>query len=109
MKTDVTDNRFSVLEPAILDSLSPRQRQVLTGIARGLSVKEIAAEMGLSVKTIETHRAALLAKTGLRNIVGLVLFAVYHRLVDIEHLLCNSLRAPARRARAPAGGKNLAS
>lgn len=68
-------------------------------MARGLTVKEIAAELGLSTKTIETHRAALLARTGLRNVVGLILFAVHHKMVEIEDLLCNSLRAPRRRSR----------
>lgn len=97
MKTDAAEEHGWILGPQALDSLSPRQRDVLTAMARGLSVKEIAAELGLSTKTIETHRAALLARTGLRNVVGLILFAVHHRMVDIQDLLCNGLRAPRRR------------
>lgn len=82
-----------------MESLSPRQREVLVAMARGLSVKEIAAELGLSTKTVETHRAALLLRTGLRNVVGLILFAVHHELVNVEQLLTTALRAPRKRAR----------
>lgn len=99
MKTDAEEEEGWILGSQALESLSPRQRDVLTAMARGLSVKEIAAELGLSTKTIETHRAALLARTGLRNVVGLILFAVHHRMVDIQDLLTNGLRAPRRRTR----------
>jgi len=66
------------------DSLSPRQREVLQLIAEGLSTKEIAFTLQVSGKTVETHRAALMERLGIRDVAGLVIYAVRHRLVSIE-------------------------
>lgn len=52
---------------ALLDSLSPRQRQVLSGIVGGRPNKIIAHELGLSVRTVEAYRAQLLDKLGARG------------------------------------------
>lgn len=56
--------------------LPPRQRQVLGLLAEGLNSKQIADELGLSVKTIETHRARLMEALGLRRASELVRYAV---------------------------------
>ncbi len=56
-------------------ALTPQEKQVLRGIAEGLSFKEIAARMALSVKTVETYRARLVRKTGHRSKVALARFA----------------------------------
>ena len=56
--------------------LSQRQRQVLRLMARGKSTKEIAALMGVSVKTVETHRARMAAILGLYGINPLMRFAI---------------------------------
>lgn len=57
-------------------SLTTRERQVLPLIAGGLTTKEIAAQLFISIATVETHRANLLTKTGARNVAGLVRFAM---------------------------------
>jgi DNA-binding NarL/FixJ family response regulator len=57
------------------DALSEREREVLVRIARGFSNKEIAAELGLSVKTIETYKARMAEKLGLRSRVDIVRYA----------------------------------
>jgi DNA-binding NarL/FixJ family response regulator len=57
------------------DSLSDREREVLIRIARGFSNKEIAAELGLSVKTVETYKARMTEKLGLRSRVDIVRYA----------------------------------
>jgi DNA-binding NarL/FixJ family response regulator len=67
-------------DPA-LDLLTPRQQQILTMIASRKSTKEIAYELDLSEKTIAAHRAQIMERTGVRDVVGLVLFAVKHGLV----------------------------
>jgi two-component system invasion response regulator UvrY len=64
--------------------LSPRELEVLCFIAGGLSVKEIAAQLGLSISTVHTHRASLLGKLQLRSDVELSLYAIRHRLVDLK-------------------------
>lgn len=56
--------------------LSERERLVLKGVADGLSYKEIAAEIGVSVKTIDTYRARLVKKLGCTSRAGLVRHAI---------------------------------
>lgn len=56
--------------------LSAREREVLQLIAEGKSMKEIAALLGISVKTIETHRGRLMAKLDIHETAGLVRYAI---------------------------------
>ncbi|SFF33508.1 two component transcriptional regulator, LuxR family [Fontimonas thermophila] len=65
--------------------LTPRQRQVLQLIARGKSTKEIAALMGVSIKTVETHRARLMNALGLYGTNALMRYAIRTGL-DYAHL-----------------------
>jgi DNA-binding NarL/FixJ family response regulator len=65
-------------------ALTPRQREVLTLIARGRSTKEIALDLDLSVKTVETHRAQLMERLGIREVAGLVRYAIRRGLVPEE-------------------------
>ena len=66
-------------EPA----LSPREREVLTGIAEGSTSKEIAAKLHISVQTVETHRSNLMSKLDVHNVAGLVLFAVRNGYIKL--------------------------
>jgi DNA-binding NarL/FixJ family response regulator len=66
------------------DPLTPRQREVLKRVAEGRSTKEIAFDLGLSVKTIETHRAQIMERLGIRDVAGLVRYAMRTRLVPPE-------------------------
>lgn len=66
------------------DPLTPRQRDVLKRIAEGRSTKEIAFELNLSVKTVETHRAQIMDRLGIRDIAGLVRYAMRAGLVPPE-------------------------
>jgi DNA-binding NarL/FixJ family response regulator len=63
------------------DNLTPRQRQVLQLIAEGHSTKEIAYRLELSVKTVETHRAQLMERLQIREIAGLVKYAIRNGIV----------------------------
>ena len=65
-----------------LDSLTLREREVLRHIARGYLYKEIALELGISVKTVEAHVSAVLRKLQLSNRHELSRWAVERRLVD---------------------------
>ncbi len=62
-------------------SLTDRQREVLRWIAEGLSSKEIALKLGLSVKTIEAHRSQIMDRLGIRDLAGLVRYAIRIGLV----------------------------
>ena len=75
--------RVGAEQPAA-DHLTPRQRQVLQLIAEGLSTKEIAYRLELSVKTVETHRAQLMERLQIRDIAGLVKYAIRSGLVSSE-------------------------
>ena len=65
-------------------ALSPREREVLQLVAEGQSTKEIAAELHLSGKTVETHRRQIMDKLGIFNIAGLIKFAVREGLTGLE-------------------------
>jgi DNA-binding NarL/FixJ family response regulator len=62
-------------------SLSPRERQILRLIADGQTSKEIAAVLGLSVATIDTHRRNAMAKIGARNAADLIRYGHVHGLL----------------------------
>jgi DNA-binding NarL/FixJ family response regulator len=64
-----------------LDVLTLRQRDVLRLVAEGSSTKQVAAELGLSAKTVEAHRHAIMERLGIRDLAGLVRFAVRAGLV----------------------------
>lgn len=67
-----------------LASLTARQREILQMVAEGKSTKEIAFVLDVSVKTVETHRAAIMERLRIHDIAGLVLFAVRHGLVQVD-------------------------
>jgi two-component system, NarL family, invasion response regulator UvrY len=62
--------------------LSDREFQVLRMIASGKTVKEIAEELSLSVKTVSTYRARVLEKTGMKTNAELIRYALQAQLVD---------------------------
>jgi RNA polymerase sigma factor (sigma-70 family) len=57
---------------AKLAELTPREREVLERTAKGLHAKEIAAALGISTRTVEVHKARIMAKLGVRNVAQLV-------------------------------------
>lgn len=61
--------------------LTPRQSEVLRLIAEGLSTKEVADELGISVKTAQTHRAKLMGRVGVRKASALVRYAIREGVV----------------------------
>ena len=62
--------------------LTPRQTEILGLIAAGHNTKEIAFQLGLSIKTVETHRAQLMDRLDIRDIAGLVRYAIRTGLID---------------------------
>lgn len=64
--------------------LTPRQRETLQLIAEGHSTKEIAFRLGVSVKTVETHRLQLKERLGIYNVAGLVRYALRIGLISAE-------------------------
>jgi two-component system response regulator NreC len=64
-----------------IDTLTPREREVLRLLARGNTNRQIAERLDLSIRTIENHRANLMAKLGLFSRVELVNYAEEHELL----------------------------
>jgi len=67
--------------------LSDRERQVLKFVAEGMSNKEIADNLCLSVRTVEKHRASLMAKLNLKTVAALTAFAIKCQLVTDTDVL----------------------
>lgn len=65
------------------ERLSEREVDVLQEIVKGLSTQEIADKLFISKRTVEGHRANLIAKTATRNVVDLVIYAIRKHLVSI--------------------------
>lgn len=63
--------------------LSEREMDVLLGICRGFSTQEIADKLFISKRTVDTHRANILEKTGSKNTASLVVYAIKNNLVEI--------------------------
>ena len=64
------------------DPLSARERQVLQLVGEGKSTKDIAAHLGISVKTAESHRARLMKKLDIHETASLVRYAIRHGLIQ---------------------------
>jgi DNA-binding NarL/FixJ family response regulator len=67
-----------------LARLSAREREVLQLIAEGRTGAQIAERLSLSQKTVETYRARLIEKLGIRDVAGLVRFAIQRGLVSLD-------------------------
>jgi DNA-binding NarL/FixJ family response regulator len=67
-----------------VEALTPRQREILQLIAEGHTTKEIAAKLNLSIKTVETHRSQIMDRLNIRDIAGLVRYAIRSGIVQAE-------------------------
>jgi DNA-binding NarL/FixJ family response regulator len=69
---------------SVIERLTPRQRQILQLIAEGYGTRQIAARLFLSIKTVETHRGQVMDRLDIRDVPGLVRFAIRHGLLPPE-------------------------
>ncbi len=81
-QTPPTNNGKQMAEE--LHVLSPRELEVLTLVAEGHTNQEIADHLVLSIKTVQAHRANVMAKLGLENITQLVRFAIRYGLLPSD-------------------------
>lgn len=68
----------------VFSLLTEREREVLQQISEGVSTKEIASSLGVSVKTIETHRRQIMEKLNLHSVAELTKYAVKEGLTELE-------------------------
>jgi DNA-binding NarL/FixJ family response regulator len=72
----------SVPDWSTKDSVTPREREIIQLLSEGLSNKEAAARLGISVKTIEAHRANIMRKLRLRSVTDLVRYAIRNKIAQ---------------------------
>lgn len=75
----------SSIEPQAIkrDRLTPREREIVQLLAEGKSSKEVAATLGISVKTAETHRANIMRKLELHSVSEVVRYAVKNQITEV--------------------------
>lgn len=71
-------------EHAQTHNLTARQLEILRLIVRGKSTREIANGLGLSIKTVETHRSQIMKRLQIYDVAGLVLFAVREQIISLD-------------------------
>lgn len=71
-------------QSALLATLSPRERELLPLLAGGMSQRDLAAQLGVTVKTIETYRTRIGHKLGVSNRAALIRFALENGLLSAD-------------------------
>jgi DNA-binding NarL/FixJ family response regulator len=81
---DYIHQRIADSEESPIKRLSPREREVLQLVVEGKTSAEIASNLFLSPKTVETYRSRLMHKLGIKDLPGLVKFAIQHGMTSVE-------------------------
>lgn len=81
LTTALRDGTAPAQPEADLGELTSREREVLVRVARGLTNRETAAELGISVRTVEAHRDSLMRKLRIHTVAGLTRFAISQGLL----------------------------
>ncbi|MBA1202088.1 response regulator transcription factor [Pseudomonas capeferrum] len=76
--------RIGRQDSAARSKLTVRQLEILRLIARGKSTREIANGLGLSIKTVETHRSQIMKRLQIHDVAGLALFAVREKIISLD-------------------------
>lgn len=88
---DVMRNQFSNKLPEFhafsKNELTDREVDVLRLVCQQLSTKEIADSLFISPKTVETHKTNLMIKTGVKNMAGLVIYAIQNNIIDANEIV----------------------
>ncbi|GAA5522811.1 response regulator transcription factor [Aliifodinibius salicampi] len=82
MITESFLNKEEISPPKVETDLTKREREILELIVQGMTSKEIAKELYISPRTVDTHRSNLMEKLELKNIADLVRFALKNKLVS---------------------------
>jgi DNA-binding NarL/FixJ family response regulator len=82
--SEEVDMESNTVDRSLLEGLSRREREVLRFVAEGKSSREIAEEFLLSSKTVDTYRSRLMRKIKVKNVSGLIKFAIQHKIIKLE-------------------------
>ena len=80
----VKNNNSNNEKDELLDSMTDREKDILCCVAKGLSNKEIASQLFISIHTVTTYRRNISAKLQIHSTAGLTVFAILNDLVDIK-------------------------
>ncbi|MBK8623029.1 MAG: response regulator transcription factor [Saprospiraceae bacterium] len=80
----IRNRRLLAKRKVLQTDLTKREVEILVLICEEYSNKEIADKLQLSARTIEGHRQNILMKTGCKNTVGMVIYAIEHQLIDVS-------------------------
>jgi DNA-binding NarL/FixJ family response regulator len=75
-QNDYTDNKFT--------ELTEREIDILTQLVKGLSNKEIADELNISIHTVISHRKNITEKTGIKSLPGLTIYAISKKIIHLN-------------------------
>ncbi len=76
--------RSKTVERSPLEALSRRERETLKFVAEGKTSREIAERLRISSKTIDTYRSRLMRKIKVKNVAGLIKFAIQNGIIQLE-------------------------
>lgn len=71
-------------EHNLLGMLSPREYEIMKFVVEGKTSREIAVKLTISPKTVDTYRSRLMHKIKVKNVMGLMKFAIQHDLIKFE-------------------------
>lgn len=76
--------KSNTVESILLEALSRREREVLRFVAEGKTSREIAERLTISSKTVDTYRSRLMHKINVKNVAGVIKFAVQQGIIKLE-------------------------
>lgn len=88
IQTDDEASVTSVLDDKKTDALSLREKEIITCVAKGMTNKEIADTLNLSVNTVTTHRRNISNKLEIHSSAGLTIYAIVNKFVNVDEVSC---------------------
>lgn len=82
----VVDSKNSLVRPSPQKNLSDREIDVLKSLSKGLSNKEIADSLNISIHTVISHRKNLTQKTGIKSESGLTIYAISNNIINLDSI-----------------------
>ena len=73
-------------ESEVAEELTPRERDIVIGVVKGLTNKEIADKLFISINTVTTHRRNIVKKLDIHSASGLTVYAIMNKLVTLEEI-----------------------
>ncbi len=84
--SDKNKSSVAVGRDPLVHNLTDREKEIIRNVARGMSNKEIADNLCLSVHTVATHRKNICSKLDIHSAAGLTIFAIIHRLINVTEV-----------------------